>query len=102
MRSASRYAFALQTKRSEEHTSELQSHVNIVCRLLLEKKESVDVTSALQLSAGVREAQLRSYSAYFANGWINGGPSNSPAEHFFNASAPPQTSHFSLTSAPPL
>src|SRR3989344_5050556 len=25
-------------KRSEEHTSELQSHVNIVCRLLLEKK----------------------------------------------------------------
>src|SRR6267142_886237 len=26
-------------KRSEEHTSELQSHVNIVCRLLLEKKK---------------------------------------------------------------
>src|SRR6266571_4350456 len=27
------------TSRSEEHTSELQSHVNIVCRLLLEKKQ---------------------------------------------------------------
>src|SRR5690242_20848264 len=26
------------TGRSEEHTSELQSHVNLVCRLLLEKK----------------------------------------------------------------
>src|SRR5438477_7645240 len=26
--------------RSEEHTSELQSHVNLVCRLLLEKKRS--------------------------------------------------------------
>src|SRR6266480_4004999 len=26
-------------ERSEEHTSELQSHVNIVCRLLLEKKK---------------------------------------------------------------
>src|SRR5260370_29465620 len=26
--------------RSEEHTSELQSHLNIVCRLLLEKKKS--------------------------------------------------------------
>src|SRR4051812_50226755 len=26
------------TRRSEEHTSELQSHVNLVCRLLLEKK----------------------------------------------------------------
>src|SRR5690242_20953648 len=25
--------------RSEEHTSELQSHVNLVCRLLLEKKK---------------------------------------------------------------
>src|SRR6266571_3031535 len=27
--------------RSEEHTSELQSHVNIVCRLLLEKKNQI-------------------------------------------------------------
>src|SRR3989344_6350935 len=26
--------------RSEEHTSELQSHVNLVCRLLLEKKQT--------------------------------------------------------------
>src|SRR5260370_21236698 len=27
------------TNRSEEHTSELQSHLNLVCRLLLEKKK---------------------------------------------------------------
>src|SRR5580698_11035334 len=27
-------------RRSEEHTSELQSHVNLVCRLLLEKKKT--------------------------------------------------------------
>src|SRR5690242_20871727 len=27
--------------RSEEHTSELQSHVNLVCRLLLEKKKDI-------------------------------------------------------------
>src|SRR5207237_3001144 len=26
-------------QRSEEHTSELQSHLNLVCRLLLEKKK---------------------------------------------------------------
>src|SRR5260370_22017033 len=39
--------------RSEEHTSELQSHLNLVCRLLLEKKKiltshdvSVTATSA--------------------------------------------------------
>src|SRR3954464_11141285 len=30
--------------RSEEHTSELQSHDNIVCRLLLEKKKNVQAT----------------------------------------------------------
>src|SRR5260370_9301309 len=28
-----------QDGRSEEHTSELQSHLNLVCRLLLEKKK---------------------------------------------------------------
>src|SRR5260370_19523425 len=28
--------------RSEEHTSELQSHLNLVCRLLLEKKKRHD------------------------------------------------------------
>src|SRR5690242_9157614 len=30
---------AARGNRSEEHTSELQSHVNLVCRLLLEKKK---------------------------------------------------------------
>src|SRR5260370_31989276 len=30
--------------RSEEHTSELQSHLNLVCRLLLEKKKDLDTT----------------------------------------------------------
>src|SRR5260370_25951790 len=31
---------ALAASRSEEHTSELQSHLNLVCRLLLEKKKN--------------------------------------------------------------
>src|SRR4029434_174596 len=31
--------------RSEEHTSELQSHLNLVCRLLLEKKNNCSVMS---------------------------------------------------------
>src|SRR5882762_6930397 len=30
--------------RSEEHTSELQSHLNLVCRLLLEKKKKLTKT----------------------------------------------------------
>src|SRR5260370_25130833 len=32
----------IDVKRSEEHTSELQSHLNLVCRLLLEKKKRID------------------------------------------------------------
>src|SRR5438477_3720900 len=35
--------------RSEEHTSELQSHVNLVCRLLLEKKKQ----TICKVSAGL-------------------------------------------------
>src|SRR2546430_11597581 len=32
--------------RSEEHTSELQSQSNLVCRLLLEKKKSLDTVGS--------------------------------------------------------
>src|SRR6476661_9453038 len=35
--------------RSEEHTSELQSHLNLVCRLLLEKKKQQDLSSSVSL-----------------------------------------------------
>src|SRR5260370_23237833 len=34
---SSRFKWSI--RRSEEHTSELQSHLNLVCRLLLEKKK---------------------------------------------------------------
>src|SRR5438034_2707589 len=34
--------------RSEEHTSELQSHSDLVCRLLLEKKKKVSTTPAVK------------------------------------------------------
>src|SRR4029077_20222262 len=35
-------AYRYAEERSEEHTSELQSHLNLVCRLLLEKKTRRD------------------------------------------------------------
>src|SRR2546430_12558381 len=35
-------------KRSEEHTSELQSQSNLVCRLLLEKKKTTTVLTTLR------------------------------------------------------
>src|SRR5437773_8423487 len=37
----SRARLGFQHQRSEEHTSELQSHHDLVCRLLLEKKNDV-------------------------------------------------------------
>src|SRR2546430_7165979 len=40
--------------RSEEHTSELQSQSNLVCRLLLEKKKTTDRNSALLSTNCVR------------------------------------------------
>src|SRR2546426_5787405 len=36
-------------RRSEEHTSELQSPCNLVCRLLLEKKKKKEITHSAQL-----------------------------------------------------
>src|SRR5260370_32497019 len=36
------YLREVEPSRSEEHTSELQSHLNLVCRLLLEKKKTAD------------------------------------------------------------
>src|SRR6516225_7348651 len=45
------------TQRSEEHTSELQSHVNLVCRLLLEKKnEKKKVSQYLAARIGHTQA----------------------------------------------
>src|SRR2546430_4055013 len=35
-------------KRSEEHTSELQSQSNLVCRLLLEKKKKIQISNSLE------------------------------------------------------
>src|SRR5579864_8836439 len=46
--------------RSEEHTSELQSHVNLVCRLLLEKKKNI-MRNGLQLLATCVEQNLERF-----------------------------------------
>src|SRR5690606_41359711 len=43
--SRSEIPFGCIRKRSEEHTSELQSRENLVCRLLLEKKKTTRITS---------------------------------------------------------
>src|SRR5437016_9516530 len=42
--------FAGEAVRSEEHTSELQSLTNLVCRLLLEKKKLIRTTKGCRLA----------------------------------------------------
>src|SRR5690242_21027069 len=44
--------------RSEEHTSELQSHVNLVCRLLLEKKKTIH-TFLIPMSQQIKSQKLK-------------------------------------------
>src|ERR1039457_2071109 len=44
--------------RSEEHTSELQSPCNLVCRLLLEKKQKIDIPTYLGGRCAHRDCAL--------------------------------------------
>src|SRR2546422_8191557 len=48
----------LLTQRSEEHTSELQSRLHLVCRLLLEKKKKIYNTIEAKLQRYTRAAAL--------------------------------------------
>src|SRR5256885_10791673 len=49
--------------RSEEHTSELQSPCNLVCRLLLEKKKKLDPNSAPNVTDMTSRTLSRSRAA---------------------------------------
>src|SRR5438132_3629382 len=52
-------AFATHHERSEEHTSELQSHSDLVCRLLLEKKNLPMRTLAIKTAEPRRALMQR-------------------------------------------
>src|SRR3954467_7288907 len=55
---------AVQTcARSEEHTSELQSHDNLVCRLLLEKKKPNLARTSSAVPAGAARANTPRHGA---------------------------------------
>src|SRR5260370_9373267 len=43
--------------RSEEHTSELQSHLNLVCRLLLEKKKKNHINRDVEYAQEIDRLQ---------------------------------------------
>src|SRR3989442_10480613 len=59
------YFHAGEERRSEEHTSELQSRPHLVCRLLLEKKKKN------QMSTSIARCLIRSL---FKNAWFSGAP----------------------------
>src|SRR5256884_364693 len=42
--------------RSEEHTSELQSRLHLVCRLLLEKKQQVAIQNRVPSNIGISQS----------------------------------------------
>src|SRR5438105_8179362 len=46
------------SQRSEEHTSELQSRVDLVCRLLLEKKKNTNRTQSIPTEHTTPDAPL--------------------------------------------
>src|SRR2546427_5356341 len=50
--------------RSEEHTSELQSQSNLVCRLLLEKKKKKNKSSSAVTKRTVTKQQERSAESW--------------------------------------
>src|SRR5260370_3027135 len=63
--------------RSEEHTSELQSHLNLVCRLLLEKKKLGELIAeglAVKFTGVIHGAGLAGRFRV-----VSGGPSNKVA-----------------------
>src|SRR3954462_1110495 len=77
--------------RSEEHTSELQSHDNLVCRLLLGKKDD----SEERLPDRRRAARLLPRAA----GTI---PRGEPPLFFFKEEGPPELYPFPLPDALPI
>src|SRR3954462_12605650 len=86
--------------RSEEHTSELQSHDNLVCRLLLEKNSRPGRARAGQrgpIPATARRAEGRGGVA--AGRWARCRPAD---RLFFNDTATPEIYPLSLHDALPI
>src|SRR3954465_13266972 len=84
--------------RSEEHTSELQSHDNLVCRLLLEKKQpmhappsSIPAGSPLPASPARVLRPRRTTCAHRPGAQLTGGCLSVSVFFFLIDPAPPET-----------
>src|SRR6266516_610448 len=79
--------FASSASRSEEHTSELQSPYDLVCRLLLEKKKLGLTAKSCSLRAGRSHCPRRR----------NRSPQPHSAERHFFSNATPTTEIYTLS-----
>src|ERR1019366_5082146 len=95
--------------RSEEHTSELQSLTNLVCRLLLEKNKPTSNNKILPPLGAARRARTLRPARPQARRWrhrheLHPGHERGPEQHpvcfFFNETGPPQ--NHPLPPPPPL
>src|SRR4029077_20341578 len=93
----------VRSPRSEEHTFELQSHLNLVCRLLLEKKYSFSISISFSASSSSPPAHSTFFllsllsvctSSASTSPSSSPPPSPSPSSFFFNDSATPDPSPF--------
>src|SRR3954463_16696253 len=84
--------------RSEEHTSELQSHDNLVCRLLLEKKKDViSMNPHYLIKFPTFVGLVLSHDVTHSSLLLR-----SPVFFFFNETATPEISPLSLHAALPI
>src|SRR6516225_2860037 len=97
------------TARSEEHTSELQSYVNLVCRLLLEKKKerlfpSSSVQGELDTTTQPIPLPPAACVIYFISNFLpsTGGPTENHVYFFFNDTATTEIYTLSLHDALPI
>src|SRR2546426_2438036 len=60
-----RSAIGVPSSRSEEHTSELQSPCNLVCRLLLEKKKIYSEVEPNSLEEAKKRVRQRVYASHY-------------------------------------
>src|SRR6202142_3265675 len=102
-------AFVVETARSEEHTSELQSPTNLVCRLLLERKDCRNGSVAIPAvpeqgpvaPAFARAARERLPERERDDPGGAGAGASSPCVLFFNARRAPPARSLSPAPASP-
>src|ERR1019366_4535103 len=100
------FAWNTDVCRSEEHTSELQSLTNLVCRLLLEKSAQLHLLPYAGASRKVDGIRVRLVGQYPKHHWgiadgAGGELLDYSVDFFFTECAPPEFKPFPLPDLSP-